>query len=275
MTPVLSAGVDVAKAGDYVRSRQTSDGGFFFARVPPATASDTYYALSALGLLGLEPKDRPAARGWIEEAASDDGVSNPRTLFHLCSAGALLGVPEESRRHWAERVRRFENPFGGFGAWECFDPEVTSELETTHYAVEALTGAGLDFDRQRVVEFVRRLQNADGGFGCGGCSTLPSTYLGVAVLVRLGIGRKAVHSVSGWLQCYEKRYQVSYIEELYWLVAALRILDRPLSNPPRAAAFVQACQLPSGGFSRTIFGIASLECTHYALQILRLLQGDT
>jgi hypothetical protein len=226
--------------------------------------------VSALRLLGLEPKDRAAARAWIEEAASDDYVSYPRTLFHLCSAGALLGVPEKWRRLWAERVRRFENPFGGFGAWKHFDPEVTSELETTYYAIEVLTMAGLDLDVQRIAEFVRQLQNPDGGFGRAGCSTLSSTYLAVAILNRLSVTPETLVRARDWLSSRNESAALPYIEDIYWYVDALRLLGERPQDVERVMCFVLACQHPSGGFSRATFGIATLECTHYALQILRL-----
>jgi hypothetical protein len=55
-------GVDRERVGAYVRSRQTTDGGFFFARVPPGTMSDTFHALTSLRLLGLSPRDPGAER---------------------------------------------------------------------------------------------------------------------------------------------------------------------------------------------------------------------
>jgi hypothetical protein len=266
--------LNLRRVGTYVRSCQTSDGGFFFGRVPPGTARDTFCAASALRLLGLEPREPELARAWVKEAGNNRYVAHPSTVYYLVGAAACLGVPRATWGSWAERVRVYENARGGFGTLDDFDPEVTSELETTYFAVGALALGELALDGPRLRQFVLGYQNPDGGFGRLGMSTLASTFYAVSILVTLDERPLQLLATRDWLRLREARWDVRYIEDLYWLVGALHALGEEPADRGRAARFVAACHHPSGGFSRTQFGIASLECTHMALELLEWLQPE-
>jgi hypothetical protein len=41
---------------DYIHSCRVDDGGYFFARIPPGSLLDTYYAVMALSMTGSCPK---------------------------------------------------------------------------------------------------------------------------------------------------------------------------------------------------------------------------
>ena len=255
----------------YVERCQTPDGGFFFARVPPGGAMDTYHAVKTLQLLGRRPMHDAAVRDWIEDMAGTNLTSNPKPTFHLTGAGLALGIPLPVLRQWAARLYLWQNPEGGFGTWRKVDVEVSSELDTTFCAVSVLLDLDMDFDRKRVAQFVRWFQNADGGFGGKGRSILASTYCAVAVLTRLSPRDPTLDSVAEWLVRRERVWDVPFLEHLYWLVSSLRALGLPIQQRDRAVDFVWACRHPSGGFARAHVGIATLEYTHYALEVLKLL----
>jgi len=63
----------------------------------------------------------------------------------------------------------------------------------------------------------------------------------------------------------------AYLEQLYWLVSGLRALGRRIPREEEIGHGVLACQRHSGGFARARTGIATLEYTHYALEILSAL----
>lgn len=268
-----AAGIDLNRVAAYIRERQTTDGGFFFARVPPATAGDTFYALASLRLLGLEPRDPPAARAWVEQAGDVDYLDQPRTVYHLMKSAEYLDVPFERRSRWAERVLRFANPLGGFGAWQHLDAEVISELEPTYFAVRALSMAGIGFDHDRAAHFVHRYRNADGGFGRAGKSTYASTCYAVAALAALGAAAGTAGATARWLHAHDAVRERGYLEDVYWYVMALRSLGESPANAGHVLSFVRACWHPSGGFARNLAGIANLENTYRALQLLAVL-GD-
>jgi hypothetical protein len=124
-------------------------------------------------------------------------------------------------------------------------------------------------DCERVSRFVLGFQNPDGGFGGNGHSTLASTYYAVATLPRLGRESSQLENAAAWLSDRAAMSPLDYLEHLYWLAAGLRRLGRKFVDEDRAIGFALACQRPSGGFGRAPVGIATLEYTHYALEILR------
>ncbi|MBI4302025.1 MAG: hypothetical protein HY664_05425 [Chloroflexi bacterium] len=108
--------VDVERIIDYIERCQTADGGFFFARVPPAGAADTYHAIEALRLLGRKPAHWQNARLWLERAAANGLGHDPRTIFYLTMAGLAIDLPTTTLRSWIAPLDAFENPEGGFGS---------------------------------------------------------------------------------------------------------------------------------------------------------------
>ena len=72
-----------------------------------------------------------------------------------------------------------------------------------------------------------------------------------------------------YLRRREEKWQVQFIEDVYWLVVGLHNLGEKTNFPDRVMRFVMDCQRQNGGFSRaTIMGIPTLEYTFYALSIL-------
>jgi hypothetical protein len=261
--------LDLDTVAAYIERCQTSDGGFFFARVPPGGAADTYHALAGLRLLGRETARAGAASRWLRESAGALLPGHPTTVFHLAQAGIALGMPRRTLRRWAASLSSWHNDRGGFGSWRRLYVEVPSELEATHHAVVTQLDLDLEVDRESVIRFLLGFQNPDGGFGGEGRSTIASTYYAVATLARLGLESSHLGKAADWLGGRRNDSMVSYIEQLYWLAAGLLAVGRPVPEPERAASFVLACWRPSGGFARAVTGIPTLEHTHYALSVLR------
>ena len=267
--PTSQALLDTDKVVAYIERCQTPDGGFFFARVPPACGMDTYHAVTALQTLERSPSRPQAVREWLKTAAAGLLPGHPRAVFHLTQTGLVLGMRPKVLRRWAAGLPSWENDRGGFGAWHDLYVEVPSELETTCCAVATRLDLDLGVDRERVSGFVLSFQNPDGGFGGNGRSTLASTYYAVATLARLGRETSELDRAAAWLSDRAKASRVGYLEQLYWLVAGLHALGREIPHEDRAVDVVLGCQTPSGGFGRAHVGIATLEYTHYALEILR------
>jgi hypothetical protein len=253
----------------YVDSCQTPDGGYFFARVPPASAQDTYHAIKCLALLGQRPLGLREVKGWLSMMADSGVARNLRGLYFLSEAHSDLQMSTEPLLEGVNSVWALQNPYGGFGTVDRVYVEVPSELEATYCAVATLQNLGVALDGRRVVAFVQRFRNADGGFGGEGRSILSSTYYALATFARLGQSPEDPHATLRWLRQREERWDIQYLEDLFWLTQALEALGEGMRCRETAAAFTLGCQRPSGGFGRAHWGIATLEDTHHAVAILK------
>ena len=261
--------LDLRHIVGYVKSRQTPDGGYFFARVPPSGAQDTYHAIKCLRLLGRKPARVAAVKRWLT-AAADSGIAhNLRGLYFLSEAYSELQMSTGPLLRGVDSVWALQNSYGGFGTAGRVYVEVPSELEATYCAVATLQNLGVSVDARRAAAFVRRLQNPDGGFGGEGRSTLPSTYYALATLGRLGQSVEDPRTTLAWLRRREEGWEIQYLEDLFWLTRALGALGEGMCRREDAAAFTLGCQRPGGGFGRAHWGIATLEDTHHAVAILK------
>ena len=262
--------LDLQRVVSYVESCQTPDGGYFFARVPPASGQDTYHAVKCLGLLGREPLRLGALKDWLI-AAADSGVAhNLRGLYFLSEAYCALQMGTEPILKSVDSVWAVQNPHGGFGTAGRVYVEVPSELEATYCAVATLQNLGASVEAHRVAAFVQRFRNADGGFGGEGRSSLASTYYALSTLARLGQPADDSQAALGWLYRREEGADdVQYLEHLFWLTRALEAVGEGVRYPEKAAALTLGCQRSGGGFGRAHWGIATLEDTYHAVAILK------
>jgi len=272
MEAIATVRIDTGRIARYIESCQTEDGGFFFARIPPSGAADTCYAVKSLQLLGREPVDPEAVIGWLRDAARGSLVANPKGVFFLVEAGLVMGISIPELRTWARRLDGWVNPEGGFGVWQNVDVEVSSELDTTYRSATTMLDLAVEFDYAGVRRFLFRFLNDDGGFGVNGFSTLASTFSAVQILSRLGVLPQELYATVEWLCRREAVWDVPYLEHLYWLVSSLNVLGVAVGNRSRARDFALDCQHHGGGFARARYGIATLENTHYALEVLSVLE---
>jgi hypothetical protein len=261
----------------YIERCHLEDGGYFFARIPPSSGTDTYFAVKSLSILGVKPQNPEAVvnffLNWIREGTLG-GITG---IFNVVEVINELGqITDELRSYAQERIMVCENKAGGFGALENLDVEVTSELQQTYRAVRVLKTLSTRFDQNRIVRFVSGFLNPDGGYGREGRSTLASTFYTTEIHRLLGAETAKISTVdylrsreTNWQVNFD-RGQVSFIEDLFWLVKGLANLGEKSDFPDRVTRFVLGCQRRGGGFSRaTIMGIPTLEYTFYALSILR------
>jgi len=251
----------------YIEHCRTPDGGYFFARVPPASARDTYHALESLRILGSEPGHKEALGAWVREATLGSLDGQLYDLFYLTKAAVALGLELDWLRARAERVAvpwlAGRRPVGRVYV------EVPSELEAPWMALEVCLDLGLEVDRAQLVDFILSLRNGDGGFGHEGRSTLSSTYFATVALARAGAEGWPAHRTVAWLKRREKEGNLQFLEHWFWLSGALKALGSRMQRCDEAASFALACQRPSGGFGRAPRGIATLEDTHRALVVLK------
>lgn len=255
---------------NYIEQRHLEDGGYFFARVPPSSIMDTYYAVKSLTILGKKP-DRPdmIVNFFLRQIKNGSWGGIPSIFATVVVLDELGQLTNTISRHAKQQTMATQNKDGGFGAFENVDVEIPSELEGTYRAVVVLKTIGADFNKQEVINFVSRFLNDDGGYGNKGRSTLASTFYATEIHRLLDFEIRRLDETKNYLRNWEGNWQVNFIEDLFRRVKALSNAGEKPAFPDKIVKFVMACQRSNGGFSRaTIMSIPTLEYTFYALSIL-------
>jgi len=255
----------------YIERCHLEDGGYFFARVPPSSGLDTYFAVKSLYLLGIKPDHPEAIASFFLNQVKEGTLGGMTGIFVAIEVLNELGrITDELRSYARQRIMLLQNMAGGFGALKNIYVEVSSELEATYRAVRILKTIGANFDERRITDFVLGELNIDGGYGREGRSTLASTFYATEIHKLLGTDVGKLTVTRDYLRKREKTWQVQFIEDLYWLIMGLANLGEKSNVPDRVMRFVMMCQRANGGFSRgTIMGIPTLEYTFYTVSILR------
>ena len=258
------------RAVKYMESCRLEDGGYFFARIPPSSALDTYFAVKSLRILKMGPGRPQAVVNWILRRIKDSSLSGLDSVFLAAEILSELGYPVDVLRGYVPRVMALQNKAGGFGTVKHLYVEVTSELEATYQALRALQILKVDFDKQGVVRFALRSLNPDGGFGGQGHSNLATTFYATEILRLLGFDMESLAMTKEYLRERENGWQLNFIEDVFWVVEALANFGEKSNIAGRVTQFVRACQRDNGGFARaTAIGIPTLEYTFYGVSILK------
>ncbi len=259
------------EAVTYIERCHLEDGGYFFARVPPSSGLDTYFAVKSLSLLGV-PQNKPETiADFFLNQYRDGALTGTTAIFSSVETLSELGkLTGDLKKYAKQQIIPLQNKAGGFGALENIDIEVSSELQETYRAINVLKTIGAEYDKRKVTDFVLGDLNSDGGFGRVGRSTLASTYYATEILKLSGYDMNKLTGTREYLRKIERNWQVEFIEDIYWLVSGLANLGEKAKLPDKIVNFVTECRRTNGGFSRaTEIGIPTLEYTFYALSILK------
>jgi len=255
-------------AATYIESCQLEDGGYFFARIPPSSAMDTYYAIKSLSIMGLTPARLHDIKDFLTKAVEGKTLKSINGLFAVIESFYELGEKCTASEHILKILHSLGNKAGGFGAIENLDIEVVSELETTYRAIKIMNRLRIDFDKKQIADFVLRFNNPDGGFGYGGISTLASTYYATEIFKIIGPEYNDSSHLKGYLNMLRNSHQINYLEEIFWISMIFRNTGRILADNA-ILDFIIGCQRSNGGFARKdVIGIPTLEDTYYALSAL-------
>lgn len=255
----------------YVTERQTSDGGYFFACVPPGSLLDTYYAIKTLNMLETKPPNIELTEDFVNSFQSDYQSGNIHALFLATEVLSALGKSVATFYKFGKsalerfNVSQFEN-YGNL------DIDVTSELKPVYESVVVFTNLKIDFQKTQILKLVLALFNKDGGFGRNRNSTLSTTFYALKILFLLNSLTGTQESVAEFLAA--KRRNLFFIEEFYYWLGSCFIIGKnlPESVKEEMAHLIWGYQRVSGGFARSrAIGIATLEYTYYAVSMLKVL----
>jgi hypothetical protein len=257
-------------AASYVHSCQVEDGGYFFARIPPSSLRDTYFAVRTLHLLGQHPQRPTTLESFVRSSLGEDSGTDAHAIYLSIEILGLLSQQTDSLRPRIQALLGSSELADDPGKLDTLYLEVVSELEHTLELVSLLVHFGLPFDRERIVNSICALSNADGGFGRQGTSTLATTYYAVQALSMLGHSLNEREHALAFLG--DRGRNLYFLEDLYYLETTRSMLGVASSDTEQVISFVLDCQRIGGGFARARpMGIPTLEYTYYAVSILKLL----
>ena len=107
------------KVVKYIERCHLEDGGYFFARVPPPSGLDTYFAVKSLSLLGVKP-DRPEAiASFFLNDVRKGTLGGMTSIFVAVEVLNELGrMTDELRSYTRQKIMPLQNSAGGFGAYK-------------------------------------------------------------------------------------------------------------------------------------------------------------
>jgi len=293
----------------YVTGTQGKDGGYLFYQYMDAFESaidDTFYALSVLNLLEVEPPNRELTLKFLRsKIASTSLYISYYSLNALEILGTTLNIPKETsdfvyslkedqgilgklEKHKAvgkSDNRRNEEIPQHHESDEIFRIELTPELELASMVLDCHRKVGFKIakrERQKWSEAVLNYLRPDGGFGSD-FTDIHSTCYALKILKMLEYPVEGLKSATEWILgleddgggfniTHESRFRTA--EYTYEAIEALRLLGSRPKRPVTHIDFLLECQNANGGFRRSLFvGISTLKDTFQAVAALKLLRG--
>jgi hypothetical protein len=232
----------------YIESCRVLGGGYYFARIPPGSPHDTFYAVATLRLLDTTPRDPEGVAAFFQELFDRDALATPPAIYYAVETLALLGKLTPTWQPLGEKLRSLQEPAGGFWVPQTLWVEAASRLENTLYAVGALTRLGTPFAAEACASFVTRELTA--ALAKGGLPSLVTIHDAVVILSLLeqpvpdsAALRAHLHDLC--------RQEPGFLDPWYYIVATLKRLGHRPPVPGKIVEFVMACERARGGFARS------------------------
>ncbi|WP_334111212.1 prenyltransferase/squalene oxidase repeat-containing protein [Thermodesulfitimonas autotrophica] len=262
----------INRTAAYIESCRVEGDGYYFARIPPGSPHDTFYAVATLRLLDTAPRDPEGVAVFFQELFDRGALATPPAIYYAVETLALLGKLTPAWQRLGEKLRSLQEPAGGFWVPQTLWVEAASRLENTLYAVGALTRLGTPFAAAACASFVTRELSA--ALTKGGLPSLATIHDAVAILALLGQPVPDSAALHAYLHdlC---RQEPGFLEYWYYIVVTLQRLGHRPPNPERITAFVMACERARGGFARSPSpcAIPTIRDTFHAAAVLRNLDA--
>jgi hypothetical protein len=302
------AGVDLEAVVRYVLSKQGSDGGYLsfqYMDMFESSAEDTYYAISVLKLLKVEPPRIKDTVEFLRRLQHRDGsYSSVEVAYYSITALYLLGASPRDTNGASEYLK---NALASSTCWENFLPSFETEqlinesgVLKSKDATYALTSADLTpvpVRASMVVLALNRLgsmsgeveekaypilKNALNGGSLGAPDSLEVAYWTLEALSTLNYTIDTDDLVR-WIRACENEdggfsstpsSRTAFVDNLYFGLRSLEILGTKPRYPARHVEYVVSLQNANGGFRRSReLGASSLSYTYYAIQSMSLLDA--
>lgn len=277
--PSIKGLINVDAIIDYVLKRQNPDGGYTFCRWTESNAQDTFYALSILDILGVQPENVDKTINFLKGLQHADGhFDSVKVAYYVIKS--LLKFGEEPLKppiglveYLPKILEDLESPF--------MDVEALSEVENIYMLVDLFKALNIKVDSERIIEAILRIKNSDGSFGSVKRSRIASTFYAIGALKILNYDISRLTGTLEWIRKHEyagggfshtPEAAPIYLEDTYFGIKSLEVLNEKITYPKETLTFVARFQNPNGGFRRSIFlGISDFESTYQALSSIKVL----
>lgn len=249
----------------YVRSCRVDDGGYFFARIPPGSLLDTYYAVKTLADIGTSIECPESLKEFVIQHVENSTNGDihgwylaSEILKHLNSPSLLRKMATGFTLHQTESLMALKP--------DSLYIEVSSELHHIFEYVSLLRNLRVKTSESKLTDYIRSLRNDDGGYGFNR-SSLATTYYAIKTLSLLNTLPQDTEQTMEYLD--SRMNSVYFLEYLFYLLHARAVLKKGEEDPSDRISFVLDCQRKGGGFARAgLMGIPTLEYTYYAVSSL-------
>jgi len=269
--------IDAAAATAYILGRQCPQGGFSFYRTPQwgveePNALDTYAAVAALRLLGVEVPQAQRIGSWLSTLQRDDGSWPSLTVaWACCEALALLGqTPRVDPGGWLRRLWH-----GRLASIQTTGREWRGTLIDLHRLAQLIQRFAPDAigqERSRLQHLLDAALADDGAWAAPGAD-LESSGAAVELAGRAGLTIDHTRLAAWWRRCEDPVLGLRLTPSA-WVTSAgalgggltvARCLGVPLRYPQAVCRQLHLLQQPSGGFSARHQALVSLWDTWLAL----------
>ena len=270
---------------DYIEDCHLSDGGYFFAKIEPSSGLETYLAVKALKLLGVKTKNTKSIALFWKQEKTEGNLNNLFSIFLATETYKELGLKIRVFKKYQKYLVDYYKhiiPRGTFVFAEnkrlsrkdfslamSYFSTIGKELEDLFY----LTTLNQDLkmkiiNKEKIIKLILSLQNKNGGFGRGRESHLMATYHALSILKLLSFNLPTKEKVYDYLM--EKWSDCDFLEDLFYIVASLALIRKPLPSIIKIMQFVESCQRGNGGFGRApVMSIPTIEDTYRAVSTIR------
>jgi hypothetical protein len=260
--------IAVTKAVEYLRAKQSYNGGFCFykyAYLDQPNLRDTYHALQALVLAGAAILRRREVLEFLKRSEILDTGDLFHYVFSLNALGREQIAPVHVARAQALHVKRLDL---------AADSDPSRWLQSTHQIVQLQCRFAGPTDTPRILDAIADLEH---GGGYGEKANLPDTALSLRILELLQETPSSLRESRVFVDGLQRpalgftNTADSLSANLDVLTAGIEccaLLRLPVRYQEDIFAFLFACQAADGSFSQVPLALPDIATTHQALKII-------
>jgi len=262
---MLKNHIDICSTKNFILERCNEDGGYSFAKTGPSTASETFYSVSSLLMLDIDPPDKEKTIEWLKAKQLENGYfPSIQTAFYVANTLNLLGRKVEKVDEFLEWCyKHYKNGF--------FSEKVESmpSLKATYMLTGCICIYADNIHKEEIHKTLSK-------------KPLPDNLTDIFRLVRIyeNINIKPPHeqeiisfiekckTPSGYYSLIPKA--TSFLEHTYHAVYLSRRFNVSFDRK-KIREHILACKNKDGGFGRAPSSASFVQYTYYAIKTLKLL----
>lgn len=269
---------------NYLEKRHLEDGGYFFARVPPSSGQDTFFAVKTLKILGEKPKNPMSLIKFWQNEETSGNLNSINGLFYAIETYKNLNYPinsfEKYKPFLQSLFQKIKQNISLKNASKIkidseiipiFSDLVENEAKLIYYLTSLSLDLNINIDQNLLIEYIQSLKNNGEGFGKIKGSEISTTCYCLEISKKIKYSLPNKTEIINYI--IKELNHASYLEDYYWSTKALNLLKIKVPKTEKIINFLTKCQRENGGFSRSEFiGISTIEYTFFAVSILKKIE---